>query len=123
MLFLEFVLFGVGSGVAAQPELLDEVLPLFVGVQLLEGLAFLVGDDIGDVFIQPLLVGRLQLFLELLLFPLPLLLRHRFRDRLALFARGVAFLLLVICDGLADNTGQTQYRHGTRYHEEISFHR
>ena len=32
VLFLELVLYGVGSGIAAQPELLDELLALFVGV-------------------------------------------------------------------------------------------
>ena len=33
MLFLKFVLLGVGRGIAAQPELLDELLPLIVGVR------------------------------------------------------------------------------------------
>ena len=35
VLFFEFVLFGIGRGVAAQPELLDELLALFVGSELL----------------------------------------------------------------------------------------
>ena len=64
VLFLVFVLDGVGRGIAAQPELFDELLALLVGVQLLEGFALFIGDDVGDVFVQPLLPGRLQLFLE-----------------------------------------------------------
>ena len=37
VLFLELVLDGVRRGIAAQPELLDELLALFVGVQALPG--------------------------------------------------------------------------------------
>ena len=33
MLFLVFVLFGIRSGIAPQPELLDELLPLLVSLQ------------------------------------------------------------------------------------------
>ena len=61
VLFLELVLDGIGRGVAAQPELLDELLALFVGLQALEGCLLLVGDDVGDVLVQPLLPGGLQL--------------------------------------------------------------
>ena len=83
VLFLEFVFYGVGRGIAAQPELLDELLALFVGVQLLEGCALFVGDDVDDVFVQPLLVGRFQLFLELLFLLLDLLFGQRLGDGLA----------------------------------------
>ena len=38
VLFLELVFLGVGRGIAPQPELLDELLALFVGAQALEGL-------------------------------------------------------------------------------------
>ena len=34
MLFLELVFFRVRRGVAAQPELLDELLALFIGLEL-----------------------------------------------------------------------------------------
>ena len=65
VLFLELVFFGVGRGIAAQPELLDELLALFVGAQALERCPLLVGDDVGDVFVQPLLIRRFQLFAQL----------------------------------------------------------
>ena len=65
VLFLELVLDGIGRGVAAQPELLDELLALFVGLQPLEGRALFIGDDVGDVLVQPLAVGSLQLLAEL----------------------------------------------------------
>ena len=38
MLFLEFVFDGVRGGIAAQPELFDELFALFVGFQLLNAL-------------------------------------------------------------------------------------
>jgi hypothetical protein len=53
VLFLELVLDGIRRGIAAQPELLDELLALFVGLQALESGALLVGDDVGDVLVQP----------------------------------------------------------------------
>ena len=65
VLFLELVFDGVRRGVAAQPELLDELLALVVGLQVLEGGPLLVGDDVGHVLVEPLAVGRLQLLFEL----------------------------------------------------------
>ena len=61
VLFAEFVLRRIRIGVAAQPELLDEGVPLLVVAQVLEGLALFVGDDPGHVLVQPGLVGALQL--------------------------------------------------------------
>src|ERR1700733_4104357 len=55
--FFVFVLFGVRSGVAAQPELLNKVVALFVVGELLKGGSFLVGDNPDYVLVQPLLVG------------------------------------------------------------------
>ena len=46
MLFAVFVFFGVGSGIAAQPELLDELLALLIGLKLLECLFLFVADDV-----------------------------------------------------------------------------
>ena len=46
VLFLVFVLDGVRRGIAPQPELLDELLALFVGLQPLESLALFIGDDV-----------------------------------------------------------------------------
>ncbi len=65
VLFLELVFLGVGRGIAPQPELLDELLALLVGLQPLEGRSLFVGDDVTDVFVEPLLIGRFQLFAEL----------------------------------------------------------
>ncbi len=83
MLFLELVFDGVGRGIAAQPELLDELLALFVGVQLLEGLALFIRDDVDDVFVEPLLPGGFQLFLERRFLLLDLLFRQRLGDGFA----------------------------------------
>ena len=54
MFFAIFVLVGVRIGIAAQPELLDELLALFVGGELLESRPLLVRDDVGDVLVEPL---------------------------------------------------------------------
>src|SRR5208282_2726982 len=64
MLFLVFVLFGIGSRVTALPEGLDEVVALLVIRKLLEGRALFVRDDPDHVLFQPLLVGLAQLDLE-----------------------------------------------------------
>ena len=64
VLFFEFVLFGVREWVAPQPELLDELFALFVGVQPLESLILLIRNDVDDVFVQPFLIRRLQFLLE-----------------------------------------------------------
>ena len=87
MLFLEFVFFGVRSGIAAQPELLDELLALLVGAQRFERLRSSSRDDVDHVLIQPLLLGRFQFFPELGFLLLFLLLRHRLGDR-RVFLRG-----------------------------------
>ncbi len=46
--------------VAVVPEGLDEEIALPVGLQLEEDLPFEGRDDIGDILIQPFLVGRGQ---------------------------------------------------------------
>jgi len=53
MLFAELVFRGIGIGIAAQPELLDEGLALLVVAEISEGFPFFVGDDVGDVLIEP----------------------------------------------------------------------
>src|SRR6185437_11732863 len=55
MLFLVLVLFRIRRGIAPQPELLYELLPLFIRFQTLEGLLFFVRDDVDNVLVQPLL--------------------------------------------------------------------
>jgi hypothetical protein len=64
VLFLIFVLFGIGRGIAALPEGFNEIVALFVVGELLEGGSLFVGDDVSDVFVQPLLVGLAQFLLE-----------------------------------------------------------
>ncbi len=51
-LFLEFVLFSVGIGVAAAPNLLDELFSLVVCFEFLPGVAFGLSEDRIDVLIQ-----------------------------------------------------------------------
>ena len=70
VLFFVFVLFGVGSRIAALPEGLDELVALFVVAELFESRSLLVGNDPDDVFIQPLLILLSKLGLQrfLLLF-------------------------------------------------------
>src|SRR5215471_10446167 len=77
VLFLKFVLFGVGRGIAALPESFNEVIALFVVRELLEGGTLFIGDDVGDVLVKPLFVGLAQLLLKSLgvLFTLLLVLR------------------------------------------------
>ena len=57
----------IGIGIAALPELLDEVLAFLVGLQLQESFALGVRDDIGHVLAQPLLVGRGKFLQDLFL--------------------------------------------------------
>src|SRR5207245_566609 len=77
MLFLKFVLQRVGRGIAAQPELLDEIVALFVVRELLEGVALFIGDDPAHILIEPFLIGLAQLGLERFIVPLLLLFRDR----------------------------------------------
>jgi hypothetical protein len=57
MLFLEFVFFGIGSGIAALPEGFDELVTLLVVGELFERLPLFVRDDVNDVLVEPFLVG------------------------------------------------------------------
>ena len=72
VLFLIFVLFGVGRGVAALPEGFDEVVALLVVGELLESRALFVGDDVDYVLFQPLLVGLAQFLFQATRILLPL---------------------------------------------------
>src|SRR5437763_14696742 len=66
VLFFVFVFDGVGRGIAAQPELLDEVIAFLVVGKLLEGGALFVGDDPAHALVEPVLVRLAQLFLQAL---------------------------------------------------------
>src|SRR5229473_2101514 len=57
--FLHWILVLVGRRVATRPELLDELLPLRIGIETLKCLPLAIGDDIGYVLVQPLLIRRL----------------------------------------------------------------
>src|ERR1035437_8078870 len=87
--FLVLVFLGVGSGVAAQPELLDKLVPLFVVGELFEGGHFLIRNDPAHVFVEPLLVGGTQLLLESLGVRLLLLVGQRPLERIRLRAAGL----------------------------------
>ena len=65
VLFLEFVFDRVRSGIAPLPERFDKLLALFVGLQLQEGRALFIGDDVGNFLFQPLLIGSGEFFFEL----------------------------------------------------------
>src|SRR5688572_21541570 len=56
-----FVLLGVGIRIAAAPKILDKILALFVRLKGHERALFVLRDDIGDVIVQPALVGLLDL--------------------------------------------------------------
>src|SRR5579862_2149565 len=63
--FLHRVVGRIRVGITSLPELLDEFLALLIGLQLQEGFSFGRADDVGDVFVQPLLVRRGQLLHQL----------------------------------------------------------
>src|SRR5450631_3810999 len=67
VLFLVFILRRIGIGVSPLPELLDEVISLFIVGKALEGLQLLVGDDPAHLFVDPPFVGSLQLVSKFLL--------------------------------------------------------
>src|SRR5581483_2555601 len=53
VLVLVLVFDGIGSGIATQPELLDELVALLVVGKLVKGGALLVRNDPADVLVQP----------------------------------------------------------------------
>ena len=62
MLFFELVLFGVGRGIAAQPELFDELLARFIGVERVKRQPLFRRDEVEHVFIEPTLVNAFDAF-------------------------------------------------------------
>jgi hypothetical protein len=55
VLLLEFVPRRSRGGIAVFPERLDEDVPLAVGLELAENLPLVAGDDVNDLFVEPLL--------------------------------------------------------------------
>ena len=112
VLFLELVLDGVRRGVAAQPELLDELLALVVGLEALEGRPLLIRDDVGDVFVEPLPIRRFQLFLELCFLLLFLFVGQRLGD--SLFGLPDFDLVGILTGALVLGCGKKTNRSGQR---------
>ena len=71
----------IGIRVATTPKLLDEAFALVVSGQFLECLPLFVGDDVGDVFVEPVFVGFFQFGLYV-----------------ACFGARVLLLLLFLCE-------------------------
>ena len=116
MLFLKLVFFGVGGGIAPQPESFDEGLALVIGGEALKSGAFFVADNVSDVFVEPLLVRRLELFAKLIFLLLALLFSHRLRHGFPLRRiRGSFFVAL--------RNSDAEKSHGTAKHKELCFHR
>ena len=57
VLLLEFVDWRAGVGAADGPELLDEIVAVFVTRQSQEGVLLFLADDVPHVFCQPFLVA------------------------------------------------------------------
>ena len=57
----ELVLFSVRIRVTAAPEFLDKTFALVVSRQFFECLPLFIGNDVGNVFVQPIFVGFLEL--------------------------------------------------------------
>ena len=64
VLFLVLVDGGPQVRVAPAPELLDELLLLLHGAEVVEHVQLFIGDDVDDVLLEPFLVVVLLLFLE-----------------------------------------------------------
>ena len=90
VLFLEFILRRVRSWIAAQPELLDKLVPLFVVGKLFKGGHFFRSDDVNHVLVEPLLIGGTQLLLQGLGIGLLLLRRQRPLQRIGLLVAGLS---------------------------------
>src|SRR5581483_1558411 len=61
VVFLAILVFvGVRIGIAPAPKFFNEALALVVGFQLLKSFPLFVGDDVSDVFFEPILVSLFQ---------------------------------------------------------------
>src|SRR5260370_37473507 len=68
--FFKVIVGQVGIVASTQPELLDELLALFVRFQLQESLTLFVRNNVNDILVEPLLVRSDELFERFLDFPL-----------------------------------------------------
>src|SRR5580700_1279852 len=62
VLFFKIVVRKIGIAAAPQPELLDKLLALFIGIKLQEGIPFFWRNDIDHVLVQPLFVLAVEFF-------------------------------------------------------------
>src|SRR5579862_3516378 len=88
MLFFEFVLDRIRSGIAALPEGFDELVALFVVRKQLESFLLFVSDDPAHVLVKPLLVSLAHFLLEGFCVLLFLLFGERTLERIAFSCRG-----------------------------------
>ena len=61
----KLVFVGIWIRVAPAPKFLDEAFALVVSSQFLECLAFFVGNDVSDVFVEPVFVGLFEFRLNI----------------------------------------------------------
>ncbi len=59
--FFEFVFYCSGRGIPAKPELFDELRAFVISSESSEGIAFLVGRDVGDISVEPCAPRRRRL--------------------------------------------------------------
>src|SRR5579864_9021447 len=85
MLFFKSVLWRIGIRIAPLPERLDELLALFIRLQMNERVPLLRRNDVDNVLVQPLLILGIELFEELLI---------ALTFGLALLAAGLVLLLV-----------------------------
>src|SRR3974390_995948 len=64
VLFLVLILRSIGSGIAPQPELLNELVAFLIVGKLFESRQLLRSNDPAHVLVQPLFVGGTQFLLE-----------------------------------------------------------
>src|SRR5215475_14069507 len=99
--FAVFVDVGVGVWVAAVPEPFDELLAFVVGLERVEDLALLIGDDPANVFVLPASVNALDfLFLRFFFLLFSLL----------LFLLFLLVLILVLSEGSEGRQGERRER-------------
>src|SRR5579864_573918 len=119
VLFLELVLFGIGSGIAAAPEGFNKAVALGTVAEFPEGRLFFRGNDVFHVFFKPAFMVRFNLA------PVLLLVRAAHWILLNLFGRsgGTGCVRLGLnrdCRGKQANEGGKEYPAGTGGCDHVS---
>ena len=117
----------VEEGVLAAPEVAGageflrarcpELLAFVVRVQTFECLTLSIGNDVGDIFTEPLLVRRFQLSAQLLFTLLFLLFGRRLCSDLAPIGFRLVFVSMTETDSEADD--QTGNPETSRFHFKL----